>query len=96
MLSHREEIIRKDLHLTPPMCLKLLEVSKPDFLTIIGKTVGKWESHEVQLSNPECLFVVFSLCALVQLKHLQRPGVVEGITVSVVVLQISSMFLNSF
>ncbi|XP_076579912.1 uncharacterized protein LOC143316080 [Chaetodon auriga] len=64
--------------LTPRDCLAVLRAAKNDFLAVIGKV---FEDKDATLELTECSFVVYYLQAVVILRHLQRPGVVEHMTV---------------
>ncbi|XP_069042343.1 uncharacterized protein [Lepisosteus oculatus] len=57
-------------------CWKVLRVAKKDVLHVLGKT---YSSEEI--TGAEQLLVMYYLQAVLQLKHLQRPGVVKNMTV---------------
>ncbi|XP_072563364.1 uncharacterized protein [Paramormyrops kingsleyae] len=63
--------------LTPKDCLAVLRAAKNYFLAVIGKV----SPRDSPLEMTECCLVLFYLEAIVILKHLQRPGVVEHMTV---------------
>lgn len=67
----------------------MLRAAKKDFLAVIRKVS---EDRKATLEMTECSFVVYYLQAVVILKHLQRPGVVEHMTVSIIVPFSSSLF----
>lgn len=76
--------------LTPYDCVAVLRAARKDFLGVIAKV---WpDDGDLQLN--ECSFVVYYLQAVVILNHLQRPGVVEHMTVSIIVLFLSSLLVN--
>ncbi|MBN3318784.1 KMT5A methyltransferase, partial [Atractosteus spatula] len=56
-------------------CWKVLRVAKKDVLHVLGKT---YNSEEI--TGTEQLLVMYYLQAVLQLKHLQRPGVVKNMT----------------
>ena len=68
--------------LTPADCQAVLEKAKQDFLAIMDKLS---DSGCDTLEPAQSTFVVYYLEAIILLKHLQRPGVVEHMTVSVTV-----------
>lgn len=76
-----ERIIRGDMQLTPADCWEVLRAAQKDFLKVIGKVI----QGQTEQNTSECLIVLYYLEALVVLKHLQRPGVVENMTVSIVI-----------
>lgn len=59
-------------------CVVVLEAAKKDFLEVMDKL-----SDLDTLESDKIIFVVYYLEAVVMLKHLQRPSVVEHMTVSV-------------
>uniref|UniRef100_W5LVK3 Core-binding (CB) domain-containing protein n=1 Tax=Lepisosteus oculatus TaxID=7918 RepID=W5LVK3_LEPOC len=59
-------------------CWKVLRVAKKDVLHVLGKT---YSSEEI--TGAEQLLVMYYLQAVLQLKHLQRPGVVKNMTVRI-------------
>ncbi|KAM4038365.1 uncharacterized protein ACNLHF_016677 [Anomaloglossus baeobatrachus] len=61
---------------TPAECRRLLVVAKPPFLKCIRATQGKSLNQDTKLQ------IIYYLQALLVLKHLQRPGVVQNMTVS--------------
>ena len=72
--------------LTPADCWAVLEKAKQDFLVIMDKLSVTTDSCPATLEPAESTFVVYYLEAIIILKHLQRPCVVEHMTVSVIVL----------
>ncbi|XP_056157392.1 uncharacterized protein LOC130131646 isoform X5 [Lampris incognitus] len=78
-VSIRSGYIRDGLR-TPEDCWRVLEVAKPDFLVTVGKVIAA-KGYTDDLSQSECTTVQRYLIALIILKHLQRPGVVTGMTV---------------
>ncbi|XP_048859831.1 uncharacterized protein LOC125727149 [Brienomyrus brachyistius] len=69
-------LLEKD-PLSPEDCWAVLRAAKNDFLAILGKVYPE----EKPLESAECCLVLYYLEATVILKHLQRPGVVEHMTV---------------
>lgn len=78
----RHDMLIDENQLTPHDCWALLQAAKEDFLNTLDKLS---DSSSFALESTECLFVVCYLEAVVILKHLQRPCVVENMTVSVTV-----------
>lgn len=76
--------------LSPRDCWAVLEKAKGDFLNVIGKLYPVKDTG-VMLDTNECTLVLYYLEAVVILKHLQRPGVVEHMTVSIIVIVLSSL-----
>ncbi|XP_069042375.1 uncharacterized protein [Lepisosteus oculatus] len=80
--SVRQEITRKrltQLQSPPPKlsdCLKVLSVAKKDVQRILSKT-----HTSADITTSERIVVMLYLQAILQLKHLQRPGVVKNMTV---------------
>lgn len=77
--------------LTPRDCLAVLRAAKKDFMAVMAKV---FLDKSVTLERTECSFVVYYLEAVVILKHLQRPGVVEHMTVSILMLFFSALLVN--
>lgn len=69
--------------LTQSDCRAVLEKAKPDFLEIINKLCDR---RSKTLEPAQSTFVVYYLEAVIILQHLQRPSVVQSMTVSVTVL----------
>ena len=65
--------------ITPIECLAVLEKAMPDFLAVMEKL----SDSSYTLQPAQSIFVVYYLEAIIILKHLQRPGTVEHMTVSV-------------
>ncbi|KAM4048863.1 uncharacterized protein ACNLHF_015557 [Anomaloglossus baeobatrachus] len=61
---------------TPAECRRLLVMAKPPFLKGIRATQGKSLNQDTKLQ------IIYYLQALLVLKHLQQPGVVQNMTVS--------------
>lgn len=61
----------------------MLRAAKKDFLAVIAKIFESAPTYNIQLDTAECLLILYYLEAIVVLKHLQRPGVVEHMTVSI-------------
>lgn len=61
----------------------MLRAAKRDFLSVINKV---YPDDSSSLEKTECGLVVYYLEAVVLLKHHQLPGVVEHMTVSIIVL----------
>ncbi|KAJ8362135.1 hypothetical protein AAFF_G00393000, partial [Aldrovandia affinis] len=74
--KRHDRLIEKD-PLTPHDCLAVLKAARRDFLGVVGKACDK----DSVLELTECGFVLYYLEAVLILKHLQRPGVVEHMTV---------------
>lgn len=77
--------------LTPHDCLAVLRAAKQDFMAVMAKVSL---DKNVTLEMAECSFVVYYLQAVVILKHLQQPGVVEHMTVSILMLFLSALLVN--
>lgn len=60
----------------------MLDAAKRDFLAVMGKLSGTGCFLGHQLTQAEVQLVLYYLEAVVILRHLQRPGVVERMTVS--------------
>lgn len=69
--------------LTPGDCRAVLVRAKPHFLEIMKELS---DSCSGTLEPAQAIFVVYYLEAIIILQHLQRPGVVANMTVSVTVL----------
>ena len=80
---YSDSILKGDENITPKECLAVLTEAKPDFYKVMAKIIEPEKCYSLQLTSNECLAVVNYLCAHVVLKHLQRPGVVRNMTVSV-------------
>ncbi|XP_065151081.2 uncharacterized protein [Paramisgurnus dabryanus] len=74
----RNDILIQENSLTPRDCWAVLLRAKKDFMVVMDKIFPKMKTTP-ELS--ECAFVVYYLEALMILKYLQRPGVVEHMTV---------------
>ncbi|KAL7824595.1 hypothetical protein AOLI_G00328470 [Acnodon oligacanthus] len=61
-------------------CAAVLETANWDFLAVMGKLRGPGCSLGRQLTQVELQLVLYYLEAVVILRHLQRPGVVERVT----------------
>ncbi|XP_049425575.1 uncharacterized protein LOC125884641 [Epinephelus fuscoguttatus] len=81
VVAKRERIIRGDMKTTPHDCWAVLRAAKTDFLAVMGKIFESASTSHVQLETLERLLVLYYLEAIVVLRHLQRPGVVEHMTV---------------
>lgn len=81
----RHDLLTQQSQLTPRDCWAVLEKAKKDFLCVIAK-VFPVRAFEETLTMAECTLVLYYLEAVVILKHLQRPGVVEHMTVSIIVV----------
>ncbi|KAF0022190.1 hypothetical protein F2P81_025556 [Scophthalmus maximus] len=79
----RHDTLIEKHQLTPHDCRTVLEAAKQDFLAIMGKLS---DGCSDTLEPAESIFVVYYLEAIIILKHLQRPGVVEHMTMSFTVL----------
>ncbi|XP_072563445.1 uncharacterized protein [Paramormyrops kingsleyae] len=62
----------------PPQCLAVLRAARGDFLAIMGKLL---EPGYKTISCQQKQMVLYYLQALLVLKHQQRPGLVENMTV---------------
>lgn len=67
--------------LSPKDCLAVLTAAKGDFMNIMGKL----------LADKDLTLVLYYLEAVVILRHLQRPGVVENMNVSIIVVCSTSL-----
>ncbi|XP_055038962.2 uncharacterized protein [Misgurnus anguillicaudatus] len=74
----RNEILIQKNSLTPQDCWAVLLRAKKDFMAVMDKIFPKVTTTP---ELTECAFVVYYLEALLILKYLQRPGVVEHMTV---------------
>ena len=70
-------MLTEQQQLTPRDCLAVLRAAKQDFMAVMAKV---FLDKSVTLEMAECSFVVYYLQAVLILKHLQRPGVVEHMT----------------
>lgn len=68
--------------------MAVLRAAKEDFLTVLGKV---YPENRATLKLNERSLVVYYLQAVVILKHLQRPGLVERMTVSIELFFLSSL-----
>lgn len=91
LFSHRHSLLTDQQQLTPHDCLAVLRAAKQDFMAVMAKV---FLDKDVALETAECSFVVYYLQAVVILKHLQRPGVVEHMTVSILMLFLSALLIN--
>ncbi|KAG9331070.1 hypothetical protein JZ751_020291 [Albula glossodonta] len=80
MLRKGYAILTEDL-LSPRNCGHVLRVARNDFLTVIGKLVGPQAVEGTKLTKSECQLLVYYLEATLMLRHMQRPGVIEHMTV---------------
>ncbi|XP_066531555.1 uncharacterized protein [Hoplias malabaricus] len=71
----------------PKDCWAVLDAAKKDFLAVIGKLNGRGHIRGHQLTQQESQLVLYYLEAVLILRHLQRPGVVEHMTVNEWVLR---------
>ena len=69
--------------LTLNNCLAVLEKAKKEFLAVTDKLSDRSSDT---LESGDHILVLYYLKAIIILKHLQRPGVVEHMTVSVCVI----------
>lgn len=69
---------------SPNDCWAVLRAAKEDFLGIMAKVSDSAPNFSVQLTFRECRLVLYYLEAIVILRHLQRPGVVENMMVGAV------------
>ncbi|XP_034551746.1 uncharacterized protein LOC117821512 [Notolabrus celidotus] len=76
--KRRHDMLTDNQQLTPHDCLAVLRAGKKDFLEVITKLT---EDKGTTLELPDFSLVVYYLQAVVILKHLQRPVVVEHMTV---------------
>ncbi|XP_034551720.1 uncharacterized protein LOC117821497 isoform X2 [Notolabrus celidotus] len=76
--KRRHRMLTDNQQLTPHDCLAVLRAAKKDFLEVMTKVT---DDKGKTLELPGCILVVYYLQAVVILKHLQRPGVVEHMTV---------------
>ena len=60
-------------------CLGVMEVAKKDFLAVMDELS---DDSSATLEMNQKMLIVYYLEAVVMLIHLQRPGVVENMTVS--------------
>lgn len=67
----------------PGDCVRILDVAHMDFLAVMGKLQGPGAVSGEALDTNQRLLVLYYLEAIVILKHLQLPGVVTNMTVSV-------------
>lgn len=74
----RHAMLTDQQALRPRDCLAVLRAAKHDFLAVMAKV---FSDKHAPLEMTECSFVVYYLEAVVILRHLQRPGVVEHMTV---------------
>ncbi|XP_057693449.1 uncharacterized protein LOC130916608 [Corythoichthys intestinalis] len=81
IVAYREKIIQRDMGLKPHDCTALLRAAKDDFLTVMGKIFDSAPTYDMQLETSEQVLVLYYLEAIIILKHLQRPGVVEHMTI---------------
>ncbi|XP_072563142.1 uncharacterized protein [Paramormyrops kingsleyae] len=77
IIQRRHAILKEKHPLSPEDCWAVLRAAKKDFLAVLGKVYPEKGS----LESTECCLVLYYLEAVVILKHLQRPGVVEHMTV---------------
>lgn len=80
--NHRHAMLTENCQLTPKDCWAVLSAAKNDFLAVIAKV---YPDDSGTLEMTECSLVLYYLQAVVILKHLQRPGVVEHMTVSITI-----------
>ena len=73
-------------------CLAVLRAGEKDLLTVIRK-VHPDDSGTLEMT--ECGFVMYYLQAVVILKHLQKPSVVEHMTVTINLFFLSSVFIHA-
>lgn len=71
-------MLTEQQQLSPHDCLAVLRAAKKDFMAVMAKV---FLDTSVTLEKAACSFVVYSLQAVVILKHLQQAGVVEHMTV---------------
>ena len=76
---------------SPHDCLALLRAAKMDFLAVLTR-VNKGD--DMDLAHTDCSFLVYYLQAVLMLKNLQNPCIVERMTVSVTVLLLFSLSAN--
>ncbi|XP_029942460.1 uncharacterized protein LOC115384268 [Salarias fasciatus] len=81
MVAKRDRIILGDMSTSPHDCTEVLRAARKDFLAVLGKISDPDQSYGCQLQTSECLIVLYYLEAIVVLQHLQRPGVVEHMTI---------------
>uniref|UniRef100_A0A3B1INS4 Si:dkeyp-87d1.1 n=1 Tax=Astyanax mexicanus TaxID=7994 RepID=A0A3B1INS4_ASTMX len=67
--------------LQPKDCWAVLEAANKDFLAVIAKLTGPRHVRGHHLTLPESQLVLYYLEAVLILRHLHRPGVVEHMTV---------------
>lgn len=87
MFSHRHNGLIAEDQLTTKECWAVLDAAKEDFLEVMENLS---ESSD-PLESDQSILLVYDLEALVILKHLQRPGVVMHMTVSVTVFFCSAL-----
>ncbi|KAA0712515.1 hypothetical protein E1301_Tti019089 [Triplophysa tibetana] len=80
IVQKRHDVLTQPGQLTPRDCWTVLDKAKRDFLAVIAKVFPE-RGFEETLAMSECTLVLYYLEAVVILKHLQRPGVVEHMTV---------------
>ncbi|XP_034025740.1 uncharacterized protein LOC117510222 isoform X2 [Thalassophryne amazonica] len=79
-VAKRDRFLRNDAGITPRDCWAVLRAAKRDFLAVMGK-IEAAPCYSLQLETSECLLVLYYVEAIMVLKHLQWPSVVEHMTV---------------
>ncbi|KAI1898028.1 hypothetical protein AGOR_G00068080 [Albula goreensis] len=80
VFRRRYAILREGL-LSPRDCGLVLRMARNDFLAVIRKLVGPQDVEGTEPTKSECQLVVYYLEATLMLRHMQRPGVIEHMTV---------------
>ncbi|KAG7455566.1 hypothetical protein JOB18_000383 [Solea senegalensis] len=83
----RHNMLIEKNQITTTDCWALLKAAKKDFELVIGKLL---KDRTLILDKSELTLVVYYLEAILILKHLQRPGVVEHMTVQEWIARTSS------
>ncbi|KAG9259826.1 hypothetical protein AMEX_G27435 [Astyanax mexicanus] len=79
--TRKEFPILTEGSLQPKDCWAVLEAANKDFLAVIAKLTGPRHVRGHHLTLPESQLVLYYLEAVLILRHLHRPGVVEHMTV---------------
>ncbi|XP_077567854.1 uncharacterized protein LOC144192892 isoform X2 [Stigmatopora nigra] len=81
IIAVREKFLQENMGLTPYQCNAVLRAAQSDFVAIIKKILDSAPTYAVQLKMSDLVLVLYYLEAIVILKHLQRPGVVQHMTI---------------
>lgn len=63
----------------PEVCQRIVSLAKPHFLTLIGRA-----NEGLELEDRDRMTILYFLEALLTLQHLQRPAVIQNMTVSLI------------